>query len=68
MAALVLARARYLLHRLTESPPGFLAHKASIELTMSELALFLEGSEVVGRISLSPTEIKPIPLAQAYIT
>ncbi len=42
--------------------------EASIELTMSELALFLEGSEVVGRISLSPEEIKPIPLAQAYIT
>lgn len=42
--------------------------EASIELTMSELALFLEGSEVVGRISLSPTEIKPTPLAQAYIT
>ncbi len=42
--------------------------EASIELTMSELALFLEGSEVVGRISLSPTEIKPTPLAQSYIT
>lgn len=35
----------------------------SVELTMSELSLFLEGSEVVGRISLSPTEIKPAPLA-----
>jgi transposase len=42
--------------------------EASIELTMSELSLFLEGSEVVGRISLSPTEIKPTPLAQSYIT
>jgi len=36
---------------------------ASVELTMSELALFLEGSEIVGRISLSPEEIKPMPLA-----
>ena len=49
-------------------PLGGDPNGASIELTMSELALFLEGSEVVGRISLSPTEIKPIPLAQAYIT
>jgi transposase len=42
--------------------------EASVELTMSELALFLEGSEVVGRISLSPEEIKPMPLANVYIT
>jgi transposase len=31
----------------------------SVELTMSELALFLEGSRVVGRIALSPTEYAP---------
>ncbi len=42
--------------------------KASVELTMSELALFLEGSEMVGRVSLSPTQIRPMPLAQSYIT
>ena len=33
------------------------------ELTMSELALFLEGSRVVGRIELSPSEYRHIPLA-----
>ncbi len=42
--------------------------EVSIELTMSELALFLEGSTVVGRIPLSPEEIKPMPLANVYIT
>ena len=42
--------------------------KASVELTMSELALFLEGSEMVGRIPLSPAQIRPMPLAQSYIT
>lgn len=30
-----------------------------LEWTTSELALFLEGSEVVGRIALSPPEWKP---------
>jgi transposase len=39
--------------------------RPSLELTMSELTLFLEGSEMVGRIPLSPTEIKPSPLANA---
>jgi transposase len=29
----------------------------SIELTMSELALFIEGSDLVGRISLSPKKV-----------
>ncbi len=42
--------------------------KASVELTMSELALFLEGSEMVGRIPLSLAQITPMPLAQTYIT
>lgn len=34
-----------------------------VELTMSELSLFLEGSDLVGRISLSPTEIRPTAVA-----
>jgi transposase len=34
----------------------------SVELTMSELALSLEGSELVGRIS--PPRIEPSPLPQ----
>ncbi len=42
--------------------------RASVELTMSELSLFLEGSEMVGRISLSTKQIRPMPLAQEYIT
>lgn len=42
--------------------------EASLELTMSELALFLEGSEKVGRMLLSPSEIKPQPLAQTHLT
>lgn len=33
------------------------------ELTMSELALFLEGSRVVGRIELSPSEYRHAALA-----
>jgi hypothetical protein len=31
--------------------------RETIELTMSELALFIEGSELVGRISLSPKKV-----------
>jgi len=42
--------------------------RASVELTMSELALFLEGSEMVGRVSLSPAQIRPMPLAQSHLT
>lgn len=38
--------------------------RPAVELTMSELALFLEGSTMVGRISLSPKEIKPSHLAK----
>ena len=38
--------------------------RVSVELTMSELALFLEGSEMVGRIPLSPTQIRPMPVSQ----
>jgi transposase len=40
----------------------------SVELTMSELSLFLEGSALVGRVSLSPTPIVPTPLARTYLT
>jgi transposase len=36
----------------------------SVELTLAELALFLEGSRAVGRIALSPTIFRPRPLAQ----
>ena len=32
-------------------------------LTMSELALFLEGSALVGKGALSPREIRPLPVA-----
>jgi transposase len=35
----------------------------AIELTASELALFIEGCELVGRRSLSPGIVKPIALA-----
>ena len=38
--------------------------RTSVELTMSELSLFLEGSEWVGRVSLSPKQIKPMVLAK----
>lgn len=31
--------------------------RTSVELTMSELALFIEGSEMVGRIALSPKKV-----------
>ena len=34
-----------------------------VELTMSELALFLEGSTLVGRLPLSPQEMFPRPVA-----
>ena len=36
----------------------------AIELTASELALFIEGCELVGRRALSPGIVKPIPLAK----
>lgn len=35
----------------------------TVELTMSELALFLEGSRMVGRVDLSPSEYHHEPLA-----
>ena len=40
----------------------------SVELTLSELALFLEGSDLVGRISLSPKEFMPQTLAEMRMT
>lgn len=36
----------------------------AIRLTTSELALFLEGCELVGRRRLSPAELQPIALAR----
>ena len=35
-----------------------------VELTMSELALYLEGSRMVGRLALSPKAIAPQSLAE----
>jgi transposase len=37
-----------------------------LELTMSELALFLEGSDLVGRVTLSPKRIVPEALADRH--
>lgn len=37
---------------------------APIELTMSELALFLEGSELVGRRALSPAQLRVTSLEE----
>lgn len=42
----------------------FRADGDAIELTASELALFIEGCELVGRRALSPGIVKPIPLAK----
>ncbi len=39
------------------------SYERSVELTMSELALFLEGSRLAGRMALSPTEYTPIGVA-----
>lgn len=38
--------------------------EGAIELTMSELALYLEGSRAVGRIALSPAAVAPRALAR----
>jgi transposase len=40
------------------------AEGGSLELTMSELALYLEGSRIVGRLALSPRAIAPQSLAE----
>ncbi len=39
------------------------AEAGALELTLSELALYLEGSRAVGRMRLSPAKILPRPLA-----
>lgn len=39
--------------------------RTQLALTMSELALFMEGSELVGRVKLSPEEISEKDLAVA---
>lgn len=36
---------------------------SAVELTMSELALYLEGSRMIGKIALSPSTIRPQALA-----
>ena len=36
----------------------------AVQLTASELALFIEGCELVGRRTLSPSIVKPIALAE----
>jgi transposase len=41
---------------------------ASLELTLSELSLFLEGSRAVGRIALSPKKISPLALVDRHNT
>jgi len=38
----------------------------SVELTASELALFIEGCELIGRRALSPGVVKPIALAEMH--
>lgn len=39
------------------------AEAGALELTLSELTLYLEGSRAVGRMRLSPAKILPRPLA-----
>lgn len=39
---------------------------SALELTISELALFLEGSRAVGRIALSPKKLSPTALADLH--
>jgi transposase len=39
--------------------------RGPIELTLSELTLFLEGSRVIGRVALSPAAFVPQPRAPA---
>lgn len=50
-----LARGRF-------AAPWRRAEGQTLELTLSELALFIEGSEIVGRISLSPRSLGGSPL------
>jgi transposase len=38
----------------------------SVELTASELALFIEGCELIGRRALSPSIVNPIALAEMH--
>ena len=40
------------------------AEGESVELTMSEVALYLEGSRMVGRLALSPKAISPQSLVE----
>jgi len=40
------------------------AEAKAVELTLSELALYIEGSQLVGKIELSPCEIKVSTIAE----
>lgn len=40
--------------------------RSSLELTMSELSLFLEGSDLVGKVALSPKRVVPGTLADRH--
>ena len=44
------------------------AQGLAVELTMSELALFLEGNTLIGRVALSPQKFLPRPLANASLS
>lgn len=46
------------------SARGKVAATKSVELTMTELALFIEGSELVGRRPLSPQKVVPRSLEE----
>jgi transposase len=41
------------------------AEGGSVELTLSELALYLEGSRLVGKVALSPRKISPKVVASS---
>lgn len=46
-------------------PSLFREDSQPVQLTSSELALYIEGCELVGRRALSPGVVKPIALAEA---
>jgi len=40
------------------------AEAKAVELTLSELSLYIEGSQLVGKVELSPCEIRASPIAE----
>ncbi|HMJ51369.1 MAG TPA: IS66 family insertion sequence element accessory protein TnpB [Polyangiaceae bacterium] len=42
------------------------AHKSTIEMTLSELSLFVEGSEAIGRMQLSPPLLTRVDLRSKF--